>query len=290
MDIDLKLDRVTISGGIYKHRTALTELNNALSKSRWEQISDSEFRLLRKNENGVYEHVAGLYANKFQNGSWRLDTSNHLQGDELQQILIPLNLMTCPHLTRIDVAFDIINGDLPNMAHRIFKFGTSERIFGEGINEYTGRAKQIQTIYAGTRKSEMQIRYYDKAAEQKSRRKELPDGVKKWERLEIQLRGKSIGEWKIACRKMLMTFKMPNYSTVKNAQERAMLAALQNHVVEYHELARATRTKFRSLLKSNIGLDDTYSQLLMVYFDEHVTDLENEIKGFFTKIGVNENK
>lgn len=287
MEVSLHLDRVTVTGGIHRHKTALEELETILKDSRWEQISDYEFALKRKNENGIFEQVAGLFDNPHQAGSWRLDTSNHLQNDELSQILIPISLMSDPHLTRIDIAFDIVNGTKPNMAHRIYRFGSSQRIYGSEISEYTGRARQIQTLYSGARKSNIQIRYYDKLAEQKSRRKELPEGVHQWERLEVQLRGRSTSDWKTSCRKMLSYFKMPEYEEIKSSQARAMLVALENHVVEWTELSSASRVRYRKLLKNDYGLNDDYSQMLLLYFDKHVDEVETEISGFLRKIDVN---
>ena len=284
MEISVKLDRVTVTGNIVRHSTALAELRDALKETRWEQVSDYEFQLRRRNENDVLENVAGLFANQHQPLSWRLDTSNHLQGDEFEQIMKPISIMSEPHLTRVDVAFDIINGDKPNMAHRIYRFNASDRTFGEGVSEYTGRAKQIQTIYSGTRKSETQIRYYDKLAEQKSRRKPVASEINQWERLEIQLRGSSVNSWKTACRKMLACFKIPRFGEIDNPQERAMLFAIENHVVEWPDLAKATQAKFRKALKADVGLDDTYSQMLLTYFDEHVDDLNAEIQSFVAQV------
>lgn len=291
MEISVKLDRITVTGKIIKVSTSLIELQRILVNTRWEQVSDYEFQLRRQNENGVMENVAGLFANPHQASSWRLDTSNHLRGDELQQILVPISNMIDAHLTRIDVAFDIKNGTLPNMAHRIYRFNSTERSFGERVDEYTGRAKQIQTIYAGTRKSEKQIRYYDKIAEQKSRRKKIPEGIRQWERLEIQLRGSSVADWKLACRQMLSIFKMPNIKSVENPQERAMLFALSEHMVEWPDLSKASQAKFRKMLREDQGLNDEYSQLLLTYFDEHVDDLNAEIAAFVAQVLPNqENK
>lgn len=284
LEISAKLDRVTVSGNIVKHSIALEELRKALKDTRWEQVSDYEFQLRRRNENDVMENVAGLFANQHQPLSWRIDTSNHLQGDEFEQIMKPIAIMSEPHLTRVDVAFDIINGEKPNMAHRIYRFNASERIFGEGVSEYTGRAKQIQTIYSGARKSETQIRYYDKLAEQKSRRKSVDSGINQWERLEIQLRGSSVASWKLACRKMLACFKMPVYSNVDDSRVRAMLFALDNHVVEWKDLNERTARRYRNLIRSDEGLDDTYSQMLLTYFDEHVDDLNREIQSFIAQV------
>lgn len=284
MEISMKLDRVTVSGNIVRQGTPLSELRDALKDTRWEQVSDYEFQLRRRNENDVLENVAGLFANQHQPLSWRLDTSNHLQGDEFEQIMKPIAIMSEPHLTRVDVAFDIINGDKPNMAHRIYRFNASERIFGEGVSEYTGRAKQIQTIYSGTRKSETQIRYYDKLTEQKSRRKSVDAEIHQWERLEIQLRGSSISAWKTACRKMLACFKMPAYTTVADNHVRAMLFALDNHVVEWKDLNERTARRYRNLIRSDEGLDDTYSQKLLKYFDENVDALTSEIRSFKAEI------
>ncbi len=285
MDITVKIDRVTITGFIIGSKTSLTIIKNAISSTHWIMSSEYEFNLVRVNENGVSENVAGLFFNMYQ-GSWRLDTSNHLINNELNDIQLIVNLMARPHLTRLDVAFDIINGFKGNMKHRIYRSNASQSVFGSDVNEITGRSSSIQTIYSGKRKSDLMIRYYDKLAEQRSRHKFIPDNINQWERLEIQLRSKRSNEWYDAAREMLGYFKMPNISSVKNAKDRAMLFALENHIVEYNELASSTASKYRKLVNNNIGFDNEYASLMLNVLNDNMDNLNQEIINFLKVLDV----
>ncbi len=287
MEIDVSLDRITISSPIVKHKTAITELTEFLYDSAWEKISDSEFRLSRINENDVSEYVAGLFKNKHQHESFRLDTSNHLESeDELFEIRRVVSFMSAPKITRIDIAFDIKNGSKPNMSHRIYRFNASSAIFASDLLLMSGKNSDIQTIYSGKRKSNVMIRYYDKKAEQKSRRKSLPEDIYQWERLELQLRSNESLNWVNNAKKMLSYFKMPKFENVTNVQERAMLFAIDNKFVKMSDLSKATATKYRKMFKDNYGFDTEYSDLMLDKLSQNTDKIENEINTFMKKIDI----
>ena len=283
-EIDVKVDRVTISGDFELDSMALKDKINANSEN-WLYVSEQEYKLVRVLENGVFEHVAGLYKNPYRN-SWRLDTSNHLEGEELNEIKSVIGLMKDAHFTRLDIAFTWCNSPYRNMAHRIYRFGASQSFFRSEDLVITGRAQQVETIYSGRRKSEQMIRYYDKLAEMRSRRKQLPEGVEQLERLEIQLRGSKTAEWISSCEKMLECFKLPKFGNVDNPQDRAMLLALENKIVSWNELAKATAAKFRKLIKENDGLDNSLSKLLLEKLEEKKNDISLEIIDFLNIVGI----
>lgn len=283
-EIDVAVDRVTISGDF---ELDLITLKDKISESseNWLYVSEKEYKLVRVLENGTFEHIAGLYKNPYRN-SWRLDTSNHLEGDELNEIKSVIGLMIDPHFTRLDIAFTWCNSPYKNMAHRIYRFGASQSVFrGEDL-EITGRQQQVQTIYSGKRKSEQMFRYYDKLAEMKSRRKIIPEDIEQLERLEIQLRGSKTAEWISSCEKMLECFKLPKFANVENPQERAMLLALDNKEVSWSELSTATAAKFRKMIRQNEGLDDSLSKLLLEKLEERKNDISLEIIEFLNIVGI----
>ncbi|MCM1165860.1 MAG: replication initiation factor domain-containing protein [Lachnospiraceae bacterium] len=70
---------------------------------------------------------------------------------------------------------DIVNGD---------ELGTRERT--KFIN---GEEVKGMTVYVGVRQSESFIRFYDKLAEHKQQRKEIPEGCTHWTRCELELKG-----------------------------------------------------------------------------------------------------
>ena len=70
---------------------------------------------------------------------------------------------------------DVVNGD---------DIGTRERT--KFIN---GEEVKGTTVYVGARQSDYVIRFYDKLAEQKQQRKEIPEGCTSWTRCELELKG-----------------------------------------------------------------------------------------------------
>lgn len=284
MEITVKVDRITISSPIIHHKTSIEELTEFLIDTKWEKISENEFRLSRMNENGTSENVAELFKNPYQHESWRLDTSNHLEtADELTEIKNLVSFMSMPKLTRVDIAFDVVNGVKPNMSHRIYRTNASSAVFANDLVLMSGRSNSIQTIYSGKRKSNVMIRYYDKLAEQKSRRKQIPENVQKWERLELQLRSSESENWLKNAKEMLSYFKMPNFQNLK-PQDRAMLYAIDNHFVEFSELANSTRSKYRKMISENVGYDTEYSELMLDVLNSNVKHLNDEIDSFMNRI------
>lgn len=293
MEIKVKLDRVTINSQIIKHKTSLEELKNYLENSDWEYVSDNEFRLTRKFEDGQYEHIAGLYRNPFQHESWRMDTSNHLESQkELDEILKVTRFMSKPKLSRIDIAFDFINGNLPEMAHDIYRFNNSKTKYtSEELSDLKStmkiknRGQKVQTIYSGKRGSKARlIRYYSKIDEQKARRKKIPEHIKKWERLEIQLNSeKNTTNWEKETKDMLDCFRMPVLNTLK-ARDRAMLFALTSDVVSWSELSRDVKRHYKDLIADVNAFDDSYAKQAYKVLIENKDSIQAEIDTFMNRL------
>lgn len=110
--------------------------------------------------------------------------------------------------TRMDYAMDDIrfNGDKPLLTMRKVltcknkreickKARTIDIVNGDdlGIRERTkfinGEEIKGTTMYVGVRNSDFVVRFYDKLAEQKQQRKEIPEGCTSWTRCEIELKG-----------------------------------------------------------------------------------------------------
>lgn len=94
---------------------------------------------------------------------------------------------------RLDLAFDDF-GDLLNVDKMHVKILAGEvatryrgvtRISGGQVGE---TEKMGDTVNLGSRKSDSFIRIYDKAAEQKARGEDLPEGVETWVRVELELK------------------------------------------------------------------------------------------------------
>lgn len=110
--------------------------------------------------------------------------------------------------TRLDYAMDDIryNGDKPLLTMRKVltcknkreickKARTIDVVNGDdlGIRERTkfinGEDVKGTTMYVGVRNSDFVVRFYDKLAEQKQQRKEIPEGCTSWTRCELELKG-----------------------------------------------------------------------------------------------------
>lgn len=286
--IDVRLDRITVVGS-FKLKSD-EKFGTYLRKIGWMDMSfDFEHGFvdgfkLERDLGGSFENVAVIVKNQYQT-TWRLDTSNHLKDKEKETILAALDLLENRHLSRIDIAFDFINEKHSGMLHRFTKPNvTSTEVHGESL-WMRGRSGQLQTIYAGKRKSLSLFRYYDKVAEQKAHRKEVAEDIKTWERLELQVRGTKASEWLANAKVMLSYFKLPEENKL-DPKTRAMLVALNNGVVSYSELSPNTRSKYRKMARDNEGYDDTWARSAYLKLKEKEKDLQNEVDSFLVKMKI----
>ncbi|MBI1700522.1 replication initiation protein, partial [Lactobacillus crispatus] len=130
------------------------------------------------------------------------------------------------------------------------------------------------------------------------------EGVKSWERLELQVRGKKADEWLINSKKMLECFKMPEIEkAIKedkngqriplNLQEKAMLFLLLQNPNEWQNIgSNSTKTKYRKIIKENdcFGLNNDYADLAFDQLKIRKKDLDNEVKSFLFELKKAERK
>lgn len=276
--ISLRLDRVTVVGTF---KLTLGELEPLFREQGWQiglpgrqDIPDFE---LHHVTGSVDEIKAVVLKNPYQ-ATWRLDTSNHLNQAEKRSVSRILLLMAGKHLSRIDVAFDFINCKYPGMRHRLLHPNiSSSAIWGQ--TDIFGRGHGLETLYLGRRKSLSQARYYDKKVEQIAARKELPADLKSWERLELQLRGSHIEQWRERCYQLLNCFKMPDYAVLEGTQ-RLIMQALIEHPENWKELSDRTKTKYRKLIRANSGFNTEYADAAKRVFDQQVENLDQEVQDF----------
>lgn len=114
----------------------------------------------------------------------------------------------------------------------------------------------------------------------------LPEGVKQWARLELQLRGKRPEEWQKSAEKMLSQFHLDNLQKLP-VTERVMLHGLIDGTVEWRELgSKTTQAKYRSLIKASKGFDNSLAEELSTVFNKHVEDLRSELRGYLREFKV----
>lgn len=281
--VDVKLDRITITGWIKADNDAIEEM---MAELGWELQPELKakapwFKLERNVGGEVYETVAVFMKNQFHN-SWRLDTSNHLRGSkELKAIQRVILLMGHRHITRIDIAFDFINCKYPGMKHTIVKPNVTTKNYMQ--TKFYGRSGAIETLYVGKRKSLSMYRYYDKLVEQARARKKIPADVDTWERLEIQLRGSKTSEWVAEAENMLYRFKLPMVSQL-SVNDQTNLLMLTEHPEVFQLFAKEKKAKYRKMYRENKGMNTEYAKTACEVLKKKMPLIENEIQEFLLTV------
>jgi len=276
----VSLDRITVSGTIREQFRELQGIMNALG-SHWE-LSEGVFRLMREFPNGDTENVAYYAENAFKRGSWRLDFNpNKLSDEEKSEMIRAINLLIEPHFTRLDVAFDVFN-DPTGMKYRVYRQNVSERVFGV----YKGQwEKDVQTIYYGSVRSEIQIRQYNKLVERRKKQEPVPADVEHWMRLELQLIGKKPSEWVQRANDMLADFRLPNYDNIENKTDRMTLFAIENELFDWSDF-KDNNKKARLRKLQHEQYDDTLAKELLGLLTDNQERLYSELRQYLADFGI----
>lgn len=267
--VTVKLDRITVSGVL--PNWSLQDIHDETGLIP----RDGAMFLEREDKDGNTENMAFMAESPFQREHWRLDFNPaNLTADETAVLGRVITNMEQAHFTRLDIAFDVFNDDLA-MKYRVYRFNTREDV----IETIKGRNKSVETMYWGARKSDQQIRLYNKLVEQKNKQKPIPDGVESWARLELQLRGKKPAEWLNSATEMLNQFKLANLQVV-SAKDRAMLYALTHDIIDWQEIALATRSKYRKMIKQSDGFDTKLADEMKQVLADNLDELQAELNGY----------
>lgn len=267
--VTVKLDRITVSGVL--HNWSLQDIHDETGLA----ARDGALFLEREDKDGNTENMAFMAESPFQREHWRLDFNPaNLTADETSTLRRVIDNMEQAHFTRLDIAFDVFNDDLA-MKYRVYRFNNREDV----IETIKGRNKSVETVYWGARKSEQQIRLYNKLVEQKNKRKQIPSGIKSWARLELQLRGKKPADWLNSATEMLNQFKLANLQKV-NYKDRSILHGLIDGTIEWHELAKATQAKYRKMIKQSAGFETEIADEMKQVLADNLDELQAELNGY----------
>lgn len=164
---------------------------------------------------------------------------NPNNSDYEQLHMAVIGLMKDMHYTRVDVAFDVMDVDMKKWKW-IDSKARPFRVFYSGLGE-------VETWYIGGKDSEIQIRVYNKAKEQKKK------GVTWW-RVEVQFRGsvaKALGESE--------NFTLNPFEGITPVRERdfpeldikrrALAHYLIDHPEAFSELGSQARAEYRRTIK-----------------------------------------
>lgn len=266
--INVKVDRITVAGTLLGK--TLADIHEMFGLA----LKDGAFYLEREDADGNVENMAFMAENAFQRDSWRLDFNPaNLTDYETLCVSKVIKAMDKAHFTRLDVAFDLINIEHA-MDCRLYRFNVREDI----EREIRGRDKSLQTYYWGARKSEQQVRLYDKLVEQKAKHKSIPAGVESWARLELQLRGKRPVDWLKSAGVMLDEFKLADLHVLP-LNQRAMMYALINGIIEWHELgSKTTQAKYRKMIRESQGFSTELAEQMKRVLAARTDELNHELR------------
>lgn len=182
-----------------------------------------------------------------------------------------LKLMKDVHVTRIDIAFDIRDVDMSKWKW-IDSKGRVSNVWYDGLGN-------VETYYIGGRESEMKVRIYNKAKEQK-----LKDET--WWRVEVQLRGKTAENFR---KQSLKGFSEINpFNDIVPVvdgefpelpiKERAMVKYLLEYPSGFDELSVNSRTKYKKLIQ---GLASWETIDLRKEWNEKSSDVASELASWY---------
>lgn len=273
--VTVKLDRITVSGVL--PNWSLQDIHDETGLIP----RDGAMFLEREDKDGNTENMAFMAESPFQREHWRLDFNPaNLTADETSTLGRVIDNMDQAHFTRLDIAFDVFNDDLA-MKYRVYRFNTREDV----IETIKGRSKSVETMYWGARKSDQQIRLYNKLVEQKNKQKAIPAGVESWARLELQLRGKKPAEWLNSATEMLKQFKLANLQMI-SAKDRAILYALTHDIIEWQEISVATRSKYRKMIKQSDGFETELADEMKQVLADNLDELQAELNGYLADFDI----
>lgn len=183
-----------------------------------------------------------------------------------------------PHFSRADVACDIVNleDDYVNQ-YRL--------VDAVSFRPYYGQTGQLETAYWGARSSERQVRLYNKRVEQQKKKEVVPEEVKSWWRLELQLRRSRADEWVGVVYDTLDSFYSPRFIPEHfKATDQIMLDGLHSNHNNWNKLSLNSRKKYRKLAKE-VAKNDDLTQHLKASFSESIEQLDKELNSWL--IGMN---
>ena len=175
-----------------------------------------------------------------------------------------------PHFSRADIACDILN--LPDDYVSQYRL-----VDAVSFRPYYGMNGALETVYWGARSSERQVRMYNKRLEQEKKRQILPEEVKTWWRLELQLRRSKADEWVDVVNETLNSFYSPDYLPSDiSFREKAILRGLHADHSLWSEASDNTKRKYRKLVKG-ISEENELTQHLKSTFSNEIERLKNEL-------------
>ncbi|WP_449456572.1 replication initiation factor domain-containing protein [Streptococcus suis] len=290
--IGVSIDRLTLLVDVFNPIFLIDDLRNALMKELQGRVEYSvrstdykNFSLEYVTEDG--ESVNLIYFEVSMKGEilLRLDFNpNTLKEygamDIWKKIILFLRLQSDEiRLSRFDLAFDILN--LPSVVMIKHVKGGTKSIF------YYGRASELETVYWGSRASNVQVRLYDKNKERLQKGKltnvDLEDNPYWW-RFEMQLRTKMINADMVSeVMERLQNFGVYDYSKLGGNRAFTYIFLQDESMLPYvfDNLSREGIRKSKHRLRKRLReLDNEFSRKLIAALREQSPKLAEELKQY----------
>ena len=231
----ISIDRLTICGGLngdleeYLSNSLFTEKKFFTKYPYKESIQFLDGSVLQMGE------IEAVRSGRIK--PLRYDFNPNNKAYEKEQMKI-IRLMKTAHLTRIDVAFDVHDVDMG-------RWLWVDRL-SRPYNVYYSGNGLVETWYVGGKDSEMRIRIYNKAKEQK-----LKD--KTWWRVEVQMRGKVATTYSETDSEYnpfedVTPVVNGNFPELE-IKQRAMVDYLIDNPSGFEELSSKTRAEYKKLIR-----------------------------------------
>lgn len=193
-----------------------------------------------------------------------------------------LKMLKDVHVTRCDIALDVFDVDMSSWKW-FDRLSRPQR-------HYVGGTGKFETVYIGGSHSELILRIYDKAKEQKEKEKT-------WWRVEVQMRGdwsKHFQEWSGRGVPPINPFDdiaplLMNTQAIRRLpiRERAMVKELIAEPSGWSELSGKTRTKYKKMIRELSEKEPDKIDLSKMW-KEKSPDMASELQSWLTYPMANE--
>lgn len=207
---------------------------------------------------------------------------NHLSDEAVKQVLKVMWSITKTHLSRIDIACDVLGLSL-----EYFKNGgvRTNRDTRRGINGH------VQTEYYGSRQSDQYVRVYNKRIERDEHGFEQEEeNADIWWRLEFEFKHGGVEEFDERIEKFLSSFHILNYYDESVSPiDRAVLFAREYGVVNFDEFSKHYAAKLRKMTRENQGYNASFAEFAYKVYQEQRPQLQEQIDALVQKYDLKKN-
>jgi len=284
--INWSIDMINAVGNLRNTPLIFITATPDITRGGWiERLENKAWQYVRVYENGDVEVLITVQRVKFHkyfdNPVWIQFNPNHLLPADYEQLSLVMKYIDHSHFTRADLANDIFNVNLQR-----YDFG----LFGVTRDIYRTLSGELETRYWGVRKSERQMRLYDKMREMKKHGKsdDIPEGIDEWWRLEFQFRYGKVEKWQEEVMDKMHSFHVLAVDDNGDISEidKAVIERVNSDKFNFKKVSKDYATKIRKMVRENVGYDTTISELSLKAFNEQKDILQEQLNNMLTKYNI----